>query len=31
MALHIQVLTWDKHDNMVGLDQLTGSQPSSSW
>ena len=24
-------LNRDKHDNMAGLDQLTGSQPSSSW
>ena len=28
MALGIQVLAWDKHNNVVGLNQLMGSQPS---
>jgi hypothetical protein len=28
MTLAIQVLVWDRHKNVAGLDQLMGSQPS---
>jgi len=28
MTLEIQVLAWDRHKNVVGLNQLMGSQPS---
>jgi len=31
MMLKFQVLTWDRHKNVVGLNQLMGSQPSPSW
>jgi hypothetical protein len=30
MALEIQVLAWDRHKNMAGLNWLMGSQPSPS-
>ena len=28
MTLEIQVLAWDRHKNVVGLNRLMGSQPS---
>jgi hypothetical protein len=28
MTLEIQILTWDRHKDVVGLNQLMGSQPS---
>ena len=30
MSYEIQVLTWDRHKNEVGLNQLIGSKPSTS-
>jgi hypothetical protein len=30
MALEIQVLAWDRHNNVAGLKRLMGSQPSPS-
>jgi hypothetical protein len=27
MTLEIQVLTWDRHRNVMGLNRLMGSQP----
>jgi hypothetical protein len=28
MALEIQILAWDSHKNMAGLNELMGSKPS---
>jgi hypothetical protein len=29
MTLEIQILAWDRHENVVGLNRLMGSLPSS--
>jgi hypothetical protein len=31
MALEIQVLVWNRHKIVVGLNQLMGFQPSDNW